>query len=128
MTDAREQQPKVVVDLGHRADGRPGVAAGTLLIDGDGGRQAVDLVDVRLLHLAQELPRVRRQALDIASLALGVDGVEGEAGLAAAREPGDDRQPVTGHLDRDVLEIVFAGTANDEQFLWHVSSLPIPPD
>ncbi len=92
------------------------------------GRQAVDLVDVRLLHLAQELPRVRRQALDVAPLALGVDGVEREAGLAAAGQTGDDGQPVAGHLDRDVLEIVFAGTANDEQFLWHASSLPILPD
>ena len=86
MAHAREQQPQVVVDLGHRADCRSRVPAGALLVDADRRRQAVDLVDVRLLDLAQELARVRRQALDIAPLALGVDRVEGKARLAAARQ------------------------------------------
>ena len=128
MADTGEQQPEVVVDLGHGAHGRARVAAGALLVDGDGRRQPVDLVDVGLLHLAQELAGVRREALDVPPLALGVDGVEGEAGLAAAGQPGDDGQPVAGHLDRDVLEVVFAGTANDEEFLWHPPSLPIRKD
>ena len=77
--DPREQQAQVVVDLGHRADGRPRVARRALLVDRDGRRQAVDLVDVRLLHLAEELAGVGAQALDVAALALGVDRVEGEA-------------------------------------------------
>jgi hypothetical protein len=33
-----------------------GVARRALLVDGDRRREAVDLVDVGLLHLAQELP------------------------------------------------------------------------
>jgi hypothetical protein len=64
------------------------------------GAQAVDLVDVRLLHLAQELPRVGAQALDVPALALGVDRVEGEAGLAAAGQAGDDDQAVARELRR----------------------------
>ena len=83
--DPREQQPEVVVDLGDRPDRGARVARGALLVDRDGRRQAVDLVDVRLLHLAEELAGVGAQALDVAALALGVDRVEGEAGLAAAR-------------------------------------------
>ena len=61
-----------------------GLLRGGLLLDGDGGRQAVDLVDVRLLHHLEELARIGREALDIAALALGIDGVEGERGLARA--------------------------------------------
>ena len=124
MADAGEQQAQVVVDLGHRADRRARVADGALLVDGDGRAQALDLVDVRLLHLAQELARVRGQALDVATLALGVDGVEGEAALAAPGQPGDDDQPITRQLDRDVLEVVFARAAHDEGVLGHVDSLP----
>ena len=42
MADAREQQAQVVVDLGDRADRRAGVAAGALLVDGDGRREPLD--------------------------------------------------------------------------------------
>ena len=94
VADPGEEQPQVVVDLGDRADGRARVPAGALLVDGDGRREPVDLVDVRLLHLAQELAGVRREALDVAALALGVDRVEGEAALARAGQAGDHDQPV----------------------------------
>ena len=121
MPDAREEQAQVVVDLGHRADRRARVPRGALLVDADRRRQAVDLVDVRLVHLAQELARVRRQALDVAPLALGIDGVEGEAALARAGQAGDDHQPVAWQFDGDVLQVVFAGAADDEFFLGHWS-------
>ena len=55
------EEPQVVVDLGDGADGRPRVLAGGLLLDGDGRRQALDGVDIGLLHEAQELPSIRRK-------------------------------------------------------------------
>ena len=88
------QQPQVVVDLGDGAHGRARVAAGRLLIDGDGRRQPLDEVDIRLVHLAQELARVRRERLDVAALALGEDRVERQAGLARAGQPGEYDQRI----------------------------------
>ena len=41
----------------------------------------VDFID-GLVHLAEELPRVRGQGFDVPSLPLGEDRVEGKAGLA----------------------------------------------
>ena len=119
MADPREQQAQVVVDLGDRADRRARVARGALLVDRDGRRQPVDRVDVGLLHLAEELPGVRAQALDVAALALGVDRVEGKARLATPGQAGDDDEPVAREGDRDVLEVVFAGTANEDPVLRH---------
>ena len=87
--DAREQQPHVVVDLGRRADGRARIADAVLLPDGDRRADALDAVDVRLLHPLEELPRVGRQRLDVAPLAFGVDGVEGERRLARPADAGD---------------------------------------
>ena len=78
VADAGVEQAEVVVDLGDGADGGPRVAGGRLLVDGDGRREALDAVDVRLVHLAQELARVGGQTLHVAALALGVDRVEGE--------------------------------------------------
>ncbi len=80
--DASEEEAEVVVDLGDRADRGSRVPRRALLIDADRRGEAVDLVDVRLLHLAQELPRVGRERLDVPALSLRVDRVEGEAGLA----------------------------------------------
>ena len=92
VSDPREQHPQVVVDLGDRADRRARVARGGLLVDRDRRREALDEVDVGLLHLPQELPRVGGQRLDVAALALGVDRVEGERGLARAGQAREDDQ------------------------------------
>ena len=123
VADAGEEEPQVVVDLRHGADGGPGVPARALLVDRDGRRKPVDLVDVRLLHLAEELPRVRRQALDIPALALRVDGVEREAALPRAGQAGDDDEPVARERDGDVLEVVLARAANDDRVLGHGTSV-----
>ena len=120
MADAGVEQPQVVVDLGDRPDRRARVPRGGLLVDGDGRRQALDEVDVGLVHLAEELAGVGRQRLDVAALALGVDGVEGERGLARAREPGEDDQLVPGQVEGDVTQVVLAGPAND-QMIGHPS-------
>ena len=81
------------------------------------GDRPVDQVDVGLLHHLQELARIGRQALDIAALALGVDRVEGERGLARAGQPGDDHQLVARDVDVDVLEIVLARAAHRDMCL-----------
>ncbi len=114
LADARPQQPQVVVDLGDRADGRARVFAGGLLVDGDRGRQALDEVDVGLVHLAEELAGVGRQRLDIAPLALSEDRVEGQARLARAGQAGKDDQRVPRQIQRDVLEVVFSCTTHDQ--------------
>ena len=114
MADAGPEQAQVVVDLGDRADRRTRVAAGRLLVDRDGRRQALDRVDVGLVHLAEELARVGRERLDVAALALRVDGVEGEARLARAGQPGYDNQGVAGQPQVQVLEVVLPGPRDDD--------------
>jgi hypothetical protein len=72
------QQAQVVVDFGDGADGGARVVAGGLLLDGDGGRQPFDQVDIRLFHQLQKLAGVGRQRLYIAALAFGVQRVESQ--------------------------------------------------
>ena len=120
--DAGPQEAQVVVDLGDGADRRARVAGRRLLVDRDGRRQAFDEVDVRLVHLAQELAGVGAQRLDVAALTLGVDGVEGQRGLARARQPGEHDELVARQFDADVLQVVLAGTPHDDG----VGHLPRP--
>ena len=117
--DVGEEQPQVVVDLGDRADRRTRVRPGRLLLDRDGRRQAVDQVDVRLLHLLEELAGVGGQRFDIAPLALGVNRVEGERGLPRPRQAGNDDQPVTREVDVDILEVVDARAAHRNPVVRH---------
>ena len=112
--DAGEEQAEVVVDLGDGADRGARVARGRLLVDRDGRRQALDEVDVGLVHLAEELAGVGRQRLDVAALALGVDRVERQRRLARPRQAGEDDQPVPRELERDVAQVVLTGTTDDE--------------
>ena len=87
LADAGVQHAQVVVDLGDRADGRARVVAGGLLLDGDRRRQAADVIDVGLGHLAQELPGVAGQGLDVPPLPLGVERVERQRDLPEPLTP-----------------------------------------
>ena len=67
---------------------------------------------LRLLHLADELPGVGAEAFDVAPLALGIDRVHGQRGLARSARPAADGQLVAGNIDVDVLEVVLPGAAD----------------
>ena len=123
--DAGEEQAEVVVDLGDRADRRARVARRALLVDGDGRRQPLDEVDVGLVHLPEELPGVGGQRLDVAPLALGVDGVERQRRLAGTGQAGEHDQSVAGEVERDVAQVVLTGTTDDQSI--HPESIPVRP-
>ena len=89
-----------------------GLRLRALLVDRDRRRESVDVVDVRLLHLPQELAGIGGERFDVAALALGVDRVEGQRLLAGAGQPGDDDELVARDLDVDVLEVVLPGPAH----------------
>ena len=116
-SDAGVQEPQVVVNLGDGADGRAGIARAPPLVNGDGRGEPLDLVHVRLLHLAEELARVGGEALDVPSLPLGVDGVEGQGGLARPRDAGDDHHLVARDLDGDILQVVLSCAPHDDLIL-----------
>src|SRR5690349_2391129 len=113
-TDAREQQTQVVGDFRHRADRRAWALAERLLLDGDGGAQAVDALDVGLGQLVEKLTRISRQALDIPALSFGVDRVERERALAGPARARNDHEPIARQLDIDVVQVVLLCAANDQ--------------
>ncbi len=49
-SDASKEQSQVIEDLGRGSDSRARIAGGVLLLDGNGGRDPVDQIDVRLLN------------------------------------------------------------------------------
>ena len=106
------EEAEVVVDFGGGGYGGAGVAGLFLLLDGDGGGEAVHVIDVGFFDALEELAGVGGEGFDVAALAFGVDGVEGERGFAGAGDAADDGEGVVGDVDVDALEVVGAGSAD----------------
>src|SRR5262249_19806772 len=87
----REQDAEVIVDFRNRAHRRARALARRLLFDADRRRQAADVLDLRLLNLAEELPGVGRQRFDIAPLPFRVNRIERERAFAGTARPAEDR-------------------------------------
>src|SRR5579883_3064114 len=121
VADARIEQAQIVMNLRHRADRRARVVRRSLLINRDRGGEAIDMVDVRFLHLVQELAGIGGKRLDIAALPLGENGVKGQAALARPGEARDDHQLIAGDRHIDILQIMFASAANNNFILRHTA-------
>ena len=78
---SRVQKLDVVVELGHRADGRARGAHGVGLVDRDCRGNPLDAIDLRPVHTVEKLPGVGGEGLHVAPLPLGIDRVEGKRRL-----------------------------------------------
>ena len=112
MRGARVQQLEVVGELGHRAHRRARGAHRVGLVDRDRRRHALDPIHLRLVHAVEELARVGREGLDVAPLALGIQRVEHQRGLARAGHAGHHGQAVQRQVEREVAQVVLARTAD----------------
>ena len=108
LADRGEEQSHVVVNLGHRADGRTGTARDGLLFDGDCRRQPLNRIDVRLFELIQKLACVGRQGFNITTLTFGINRIECERGFAGTGETGDDCEAISRYFYVNVFEVVLA--------------------
>jgi hypothetical protein len=87
------------------------------------GAMPVDYIDIGLLDALQELAGIRRERLDVAPLAFGINGVEGERRLARTRNPGHHRQLVVRNFEVDVLQVMDACSAYDDALVRHCPGL-----
>ena len=110
MSHARKEQAQVVIDLRYCAHRRARIVTRRFLINGDCRRKSVNIIDIRLIHLPEKLPSIRRQRLHIAPLSLCIDGIKGKRRLARTRKPRNNDQFIPGNLHVDVLEIMCPRT------------------
>ena len=110
--DAGHQQPQVIVDLGDRADRAARIRRRRLLVDRDRRLQALDVIDIRPLHLLEELPRVDRQALHVLPLSFGQQRIERQRAFARTADARDHDEPIARNIDIDIVQIVRPSTAD----------------
>jgi len=76
--DLGKEQLKMIVQFRHRSDGGAGGLDLAALVDGDGGRDTLDALHVRLLHLIEKLPGVGGKTFDVPALAFRIENIEGQ--------------------------------------------------
>jgi hypothetical protein len=76
MPDASKEETKIIVDFRHRAHGRPGIMRRPFLVNGYSRAKSFNVINVRFLHLPQELAGIGRKRLYIAALPFGIYGIE----------------------------------------------------
>jgi hypothetical protein len=103
IADPGKEKSEMVVDLGYRSNGGSRIAGDAALIDGDSWRQSIDVIDIGLFELAEKLPRVGRQRLHVAALALGEQGVERETRLPGAGDAGNDDEFASRDVDVQIF-------------------------
>ncbi len=107
-----EEYPKIVVDFGNGPHGGAGIPAGSFLLDGDGRAQPFNEIHIRPVHPFQELASIGREGFHIASLAFGIEGIEGQGGFSGTADPGDHYQIIPGNVDINIFKVVLSSTTN----------------
>ena len=113
-TDARVHQTEIVIDLRHGTHRGTRILGSGFLIDGDRRGKAVDVVHVRLFHLAEKHAGIAGKRLHIAPLAFRIDRIEGQGGFAGTGQTGQHDQLVARQFHIDIFQIVFPCTGNDD--------------
>ena len=112
---AGEEHPERVGQRGDRADRGPRTGCPAALLEGDGGRQPRDHFHLGVVALLDQPAGVGRHGLEVAALGLGVDGPEGQRGLAGAGNPGERDDRVAGHVHVHVPQVVLPGAAHPDK-------------
>ena len=110
----RGEHAEEVIHLRERADGAAGRAAPSPLLDRHRWGEPLDPLEEGLWHLANKLPGVGREALDIPPLALGIERVEGQRRLAAAAGAAAHSHGVAGNVGIDIFQVMKRRAADGD--------------
>ncbi len=107
LAGAGKEQAQEIVYFSDGAHRGARIATGGFLFDGNNGTEAGNLLYIRAFHLADELAGIRRKGFHVAALPLGINGIEGQRGLAAAADAGDDDELITGNAHVHIAQVVY---------------------
>ena len=110
-----KEDAEVIMDFRGGGEGGARAPAGVALLDGEGGRKALDRVDRGGGQALKMEAGVGGKAFEVTPLALGVDGVEGKGGFAGTGRAGQDHKAVFGDVEIEAGEIMLPGAADAEE-------------
>src|SRR5437667_732883 len=108
----RKKEPQKMINFRDGGNGGFSPATRNALFDRHARRQAFDQIHVWFFELFDELPRVRRHAVEKTPLAFGEEEIECDGRLARSAQAGDDDHLIARNLERNVFKIVLARAVN----------------
>ncbi|OAV65490.1 hypothetical protein Barb4_03339 [Bacteroidales bacterium Barb4] len=114
-----EKQADILIYFCGSAHRRTRIARVRLLLDGNSGRNALDIIHLRLAHPAQKLTGIRGKTLHIPPLPLGIKRIKSQRRLPAARQPRNNRQTVTRNLHIYMFKIINPPPLDINTVLFH---------
>src|SRR3989338_3182190 len=111
---AGEKHPEVIIDFGNRCDGGARIISAGFLVNGNCGRETDNFINVRFLHLSQELARVGGKRFHVAPLPLGEDRIKRKRRFSRAGEARKNNELVARQLDRDIFQVVCSSSFYDD--------------
>ena len=112
---ARVKHPQQIGQRRDAADRGSGRRRAALLLQRHRRRQPLDRIHLGHRHLVEKAPGVRRDGFEVAPLGFRIQRPEGQRRLSGSGHAGEHHQRIAGNLERDVLEIVLAGSANPHE-------------
>ena len=112
LAQAGEEQAQIVIDPGQGGHGRAGILPGAALPDGDGRRQALQMLDPGRPESAHQGLARPVYGHQVAPPGLGVDGVEGQRGFPRTRNTADRDQVTVRQVHVQVLQVVLGRAAD----------------
>ena len=105
--DVAEPDFEEIGQFRHRAHGGARSLHRVGLLDGDGGPDVLDGLDQRLGQKLEELAGIGAEGLGVAALALGVQRVENQRGLARSAQAGDYDVFSQREIEVEALKVVL---------------------
>ena len=125
------EKPQIIVNFRDGPNRGTWISGSTLLANGNGRADALDLTHLGFIDPFQELTGVSGQGLDIATMSRRVECVEGHTGFARPAHSCHYSQTVDGDFNIDILQIVLLGSQDSygaftPAVLWPTKTLSLP--
>ena len=102
-SDTGIEQTKIVINLRHRSYGGTRIAVRRLLVYGNRRRQSLQTLDIRLFHLPQKLPRIRRKRLHITALSLRINRIKSKGRFSGTTQTCQHNELVPWNIQINIL-------------------------
>ena len=119
--DPGVEKTHIIVDLRDGSHRGSGIAVRGFLVNGNGGRQALNALHIRLLHLSQKLAGIGGKGFHIPALSLRVNGVKGQGRFSGPGKAGENHQLISRDIHGNILQIMLVGTSYFNVLLCHIS-------
>lgn len=113
----RKEKENIVVDLGECEKSRKRIEDCSIMIDGNGGRKEVNMVEIRFMNNLEKMERIGWKDLEIEEMELGIDSIERKRGFERERKKSNKDKIVERKIEIEIFKIVIEWEKYGNEFM-----------